>query len=307
MRHTICSVFVAASLLAPLAGCDTLTGEKADSPVIATVGKDMITENEFSREVARVPEWARPQFNGEEGKDKFLDELIKRELIYQHAKDMKLDRDKEYVTKVEDFEKMTLVSMVLKKEVEEKAFVDDAEVKAFFDQNEDKFTIGTELRASHILLETEDEAAQVHDRIKKGEDFATLAKELSRDKGSAEKGGDLGFFGRGKMVPEFERAAAALKPGEVSEPLRTRFGYHIIKLTDIKKGEPANFEQSKESIRRQLLAEKRKNLFDSFVEKLKGDIKITKDEKALSAAALPWEAEQKPAAGAAEPEEKKAE
>jgi parvulin-like peptidyl-prolyl isomerase len=98
------------------------------------------------------------------------------------------------------------------------------------------------------------------------------------------------------MVPEFERAASSLKPGEVSDPVKTRFGYHIIKLVDIKKGDPASFEQSKESIKKQLLAEKRKKLFDSYVEKLKLDSKITKDETVLSSLTLPWEqAEEQPA------------
>jgi peptidyl-prolyl cis-trans isomerase C len=276
-------------LFAVLTGCDKTGGEKPDSTVIAEVNKDPITENEFLREVTRVPEWARSQFKGNEGKDKFLDEMIKRELIYQHATKMKLDNDEEYLTKVKEFEKMTLVSLVLKKEVEEKAYVDDEEVQAFYNENQDKFTIGTELKASHILVETEPEAKEIRERIDKGESFSKLAKELSKDKGSAEKSGDLGYFGRGKMVPEFERAASSLKPGEVSDPVRTRFGYHIIKLTDIKKGNPASFEQSRDSIRKQLLAEKRKRVFDSFVERLKSESTITRDEPALTAIILPWE------------------
>ncbi len=276
-------------LLTTLTGCDRFKGEKSDGAVIAKVDKSAITQDEFLKEVGRIPEWARPQFSGDEGKEKFLDELIKRELIYHHAKEMKLNNDKEYLDKIKEFEKMTLVSLVLKKEIEDKSVVDDSELKAFFDQNADKFTIGTQLKASHILVETEKEAKDIHARIKKGEGFSELAKKFSKDKGSAEKGGDLGYFGRGKMVPEFERAAISLKPGEVSEPVQTRFGYHIIKLTDIKQGEQANFEQSKESIRRQLIAEKRKRLFDSYVENLRAKSKITKDDMALKALSLPWE------------------
>ena len=280
-----------------VAGCSKFEGEKPDSPVIAEVDKSPITENDFVREVSRVPEWARSQFSGDEGKDKFLDELIKRELIYDYAKKMRLQNDEEYHDKVREFEKMTLVSMVLKKEVEDKALVDDAEVRAFFDQNADKFTVGTELRASHILVGTEEEAKDIYDKLQKGESFSKLAKMYSKDKGSAEKGGDLGYFGSGKMVPEFERAAASLKPGEVSEPVRTRFGYHIIKLTDIKKGEPAKFDQAKESIKRQLIADKRKKLFDAFVDKLKADSNITKDKNTLNAMALPWEKAGEPGSG----------
>lgn len=270
-------------------GCNKSGGGKTGGPVIAKVDKADITKDDFIKEVGRIPEWARQQFQGDEGKDKFLDELIKRELIYQHALKMKLDKDPEYLDKTREFEKMTLVSLVLKKEVEDKAAVDDAEVKSFYDKNADKFTIGTELRASHILVETEKEAKDIHARIKKGESFGDLAKKYSKDRGSADKGGDVGYFTRGKMVPEFENAAASLKPGEVSEPVKTRFGYHIIKLTEIKQGNRASFEQSAESIHRQLLGEKRKNLFDTYVEKLKKDMKVVKNETNLKSISLPWE------------------
>lgn len=272
-----------------LIGCSKSGGKKAAGPVIAKVANAEITKDDFTKEVSRIPEWARAQFQGDEGKDKFLDELIKRELIYQNALKMKLDKDAEYLDKIKEFEKMTLVSLVLKKEVEEKAVVDDAEVKAFYDQNADKFTVGTELKASHILVDTEQEAKDIHARIKKGENFADLAKKFSKDRGSADKGGDVGYFTRGKMVPEFENAAASLKPGEVSEPVKTRFGYHIIKLTDIKQGTRASFEQSAESIQRQLLGEKRKKVFDTYVEKLKGELKVVKNAENLKAISLPWE------------------
>ena len=303
MRNTLYYSFLLLCLVAALAGCEQFTGEKSDSPVIAEVAKESITQDDFIREVSRVPEWARAQFQGDEGKEKFLEELIKRELIYQQAQKMRLNKDKEYLDKVEEFKKMTLVSLILKKEVEEKAEMSDAEVKAFFDQNEDKFTVGTQLRASHILVETEDEANAIHDKIKNGADFAKLATSLSKDKGSAEKGGDLGYFGRGKMVPEFERAAASLKPGEVSSPVRTRFGFHIIKLRDIKKGDPANFDQSKESIKKQLLAEKKKQLFESYVKNLQSEAKIIKNTPALTAIPLPWEQTEEQPEPAPKPQE----
>ncbi|MBI4682145.1 MAG: peptidylprolyl isomerase [Nitrospirae bacterium] len=289
MKNVPLYVFFIVCLFLAMTGCDKSKGGKSDSPVIAKIDKSSITQNEFIKEVSRVPEWARSQFQGDEGKVKFLDELIKRDLIYHHAIKMKLNKDQEYLEKIKEFEKMTLVSLLLKKEVEEKAVVDDSEVRAFFDQNADKFTIGAQLRASHILVETEKEAADIHAKIMKGEDFSKLAQRLSKDKGSSEKGGDLGYFGRGKMVPEFEQAAAGLKPGEVSKPVKTRFGFHIIKLTDIQKGAPANYEQSMESIKRQLVSEKRKKLFDSYIEKLKGEIKVVKIEENLKSIALPWE------------------
>ncbi len=289
MKKLLFPVLLLIIVMLFLVGCDQMGSKKPDSPVIASIDDSSITENDFLREIKRIPEWAREQFSNEEGKKKFLDELIKRELIYQKAMKMKLNQDKEYLEKLEDFKKMTLVSLILKKEVEEKSTVDEAQVKAFFEQNADKFTIGTEIKASHILVQTEEEANDVSDKISKGENFSKLAKTLSKDKGSAEKGGDLGYFGRGRMVPEFERAALSLKPGEVSKPVKTRFGYHIIKLMDIKKGETASYDQSKESISKQLITESRKKLFDSYVDKLKEEVKMSQDDAALASINLPWE------------------
>ena len=230
MKRFFYSVILLSFTAALFTGC--LESDKSDSPALATVNKEAITQEDFLKEVGRVPEWARAQFEGQEGKDKFLDEIIKRELIYQNALKMKLDNDEEYIAKVEEFEKMTLIALVLQKEVEEKAEISEEEIKAFFDNNEEKFRIGTEIKASHILVETENEANDILDKINKGDDFATLAKAHSKDKGSAEKGGDLGYFGRGKMVPEFERAVMSLKVGELSVPVKTRFGFHVIKLND---------------------------------------------------------------------------
>ncbi|RJQ43481.1 MAG: peptidylprolyl isomerase [Nitrospiraceae bacterium] len=288
MKKLLLFSFSLALALAFVSGCEQKA--KSNSPMLAKVGKTEITRDEFLKEITRIPEWARGQFSGEEGKERFLEELVRRELIYQDAKKMKLDKDPEYIEKMKEFERMTLVSLILKKEVEEKAKVDEAEVKDFYDKNADKFTIGTKVRASHILIDTEDQAKKISDRIKKGENFSKLAESLSNDKGSASKGGDLGFFGRGQMVPEFEQAVLSLKPGEVSEPVKTRFGYHIIKLTDIQKGEVATFEQSREAIKRQLLAEKQKQLVDSYIEGLNKKAEINKSETELKSITLPWEA-----------------
>jgi len=283
-------VFLLLLTVSILSGCEQKG--KSTGPALVKVGKAEITQDNFLKEISRIPEWAREQFTGKEGKEKLLDEIIKRELVYQDAKRMKLDKDPEYLEKVKEFEKMTLISIILKKEVEDKAKVDDAEVKEFFDKNADKFTIGTKIRASHILVETEDQAKKLRERIKKGESFEKLAGTYSKDKGSASKGGDIGYFGSGQMVPEFERAVMGLKTNEISEPVKTRFGYHIIKLVDVAKGETASFEQSKEPIRKQLLAEKQKGLIDSYIGNLMKKTDIKKNEDALASTPLPWEMKQ---------------
>jgi len=265
-----------------------------ENPVIAKVNKTTITKKDFLEEISRVPEWARDGFEGEEGKKQFLEELIKRELIYQDAKKKRLHKDKEFLKKVEEFKKMTLISLILQKEIEEKTPpVTEAEMREFYNKNRDKFRKDTKIRASHILVNTKEEAKKILARIKKGESFSKLARSFSKDRNSAQKGGDLGFFGRGQMVPEFERVAFNLEVGEISDPVRTRFGYHIIKVTDKKEGTPVSFEEAKDMIRRQLLMGKRKRLFNSYIEQLEKHSKIIKHEEILSQIPLPWEQSEK--------------
>lgn len=254
-----------------VAGCTSKKG--ATNPVLAKAGKAEITKEDFFREFNRVPEWAKGRFQTEEGKKQFLEEIIKKELIYQDAKKKGLQRDEKLKAEVEELEKMTLIKAVLEKEVEEKARLDPKEVREFYDKHPDEFRIGSEVRASHILVDSEEDAKNILQRIQRGESFSVLAEKFSRDKASAKNGGDLGFFGRGRMVPEFERVAFSLKAGEVSNPVRTRFGYHIIKVTDRKEGKLGDFEEVKDAIARRVAMEKQKDIFDSFIGKLKKEYK----------------------------------
>jgi peptidyl-prolyl cis-trans isomerase C len=269
-------------------GCAQQKGGATGS-VVAKVNNTNITTEDVIKESRQLPEWARQNFSTKDGKERFLEELIKKELIYQDAKNRGLDKDKEIMAQVEEFKKMTLLSFALKKEIEEKVDVTDEEAKVYYDKNQDKFKRGEEVRASHILVDTEKEAKDILARIKKGEDFGKLAQSFSKDKGSAAKGGDLGSFSRGRMVPEFEEAAFSLKPGELSAPLKTQFGYHIIKSVEKTNGSIVPFEEAKATVKRQLISEKQKSAFDAYIESLKKKSKITTESKALEDLKMPWE------------------
>lgn len=139
-----------------------------------------------------------------------------------------------------------------------------------------------EIKASHILVKDEATAKKVKEELGQGKSFEELAKPYSEDTGSKEKGGDLGFFGAGKMVKEFEDAAYKLKKDEVSEPVKSQFGYHIIKVTDIKEPEKS-FEQSKADIKKELVAKKSQDgefMNDLMMKEIKkADVKV--DDKDL--------------------------
>lgn len=167
--------------------------------------------------------------------------------------------------------------------------ISEEDMKKFYEDNKNQF-IEDKVKASHILISTVDEngkelspekkkeakkeAEEIYKKAKAGEDFATLAKEYSQDEYSAVNGGDLDFFERGQMVPEFEAAAFGLKKGEISEIVESQYGYHIIKVTD-KVYKEDTFDEAKSDIKKELLNEK----YVEKVKELEGSAKIEKNEE----------------------------
>ncbi len=181
--------------------------------------------------------------------------------------------------------KEIVINNVLEKEVVAKVKVTDEEVKKFYDDNKDKFKTEESVRASHILIgvnekasaedkkKAKEKAESIRKRILAGEDFAAVAKKESTCP-SASQGGNLGSFTKGQMVPEFEKAAFALKPGEVSEVVETKFGYHIIKLQDKKKAGTVSFDEAKKNIAEYLKAQKIQKGVSEYLDKLRKEAKI---------------------------------
>jgi len=163
--------------------------------------------------------------------------------------------------------------MDLKKKLEAEIKLTDDELKKVYEQYKDKFKTGEQIRASHILVKDEKTAQDVEAQLKKGASFADLAKKYSTDS-TAAKGGDLGWFDRGKMVPEFDKAAFALKDGETSGIVKSNFGYHIIKVIGRRPAGYAPFDEVKEQIKAAILPSKQQEVFQKVKTDLKKDAKI---------------------------------
>ncbi|MGE6719150.1 peptidylprolyl isomerase [Peribacillus frigoritolerans] len=168
-----------------------------------------------------------------------------------------------------------VVYLQTKKLVEPRITVTDDEISTYFEDNKDTFAQTEQVEASHILVEDEKTAKKVAKELAAGGDFAKLAAEYSTDTETADNGGSLGYFGKGDMVEEFEDVAFDLDKNKVSDPVKTEYGYHIIKVTGKKEAKKANLEDSKEVIKETLLSERLQEEYPVWLAEVKKDHDIT--------------------------------
>jgi peptidyl-prolyl cis-trans isomerase C len=285
---TTTKLFTATLCVAALVGCQggatsggaTSEGKK-EGKVLAEVNGGSITTGDFGRELKNLPEYLKAMADTPQGRKEMLDTMVIRELILQQAAKDGLDKGPEIEEKLQDLKKRLIVESFLKKKVEVESKVSDEDMKKFYEQNKDKFKSGEQIKASHILVKTEKEARDILAQLKAGGKFEELAKKSSVDSSSA-KGGDLGWFGKGSMVPAFEKAALALKEGQISDVVKSDFGFHIIKLTGKRPAGIRPFEEVKEQIKGAIMPTKQQEVFQKIKDELKKTAKITIKEDVLN-------------------------
>ncbi len=221
-------------------------------------------------------------------KDNVLTFLIDMKIVSKEAEDKKIaDRD-DFKTRLAFARNRLLMDNLLA--VEGKAATTDENMKKVYEDAAKQITGEQEVHARHILVETEDQAKKIEADLKKGADFAELAKKESKDPGASD-GGDLGFFTKDQMVPEFSAAAFALEPGKISDPVKTQFGWHIIKVEEKRVRKAPDFEQVKPQIETYVV---RKAQAD-YVAKLRAAAKVERMDKTDDTAAKPDAAKADPA------------
>lgn len=188
--------------------------------------------------------------------DEEVDAKLDQLMNYYGGKESFDDFMSYYGYEINDIKKDLNANLEIVKLLGDDVQITDEEISAYFEEHKGSMSTSDQVKASHILVETEEEANDIKAKITAGEDFATLAGTYSTDPGSKDLGGELGFFGKGLMVPEFEEVAFSLPIGEISSPVKTQHGYHIIKVEEKTEGKEATLEENKDFIRESILTEK---------------------------------------------------
>jgi peptidyl-prolyl cis-trans isomerase C len=270
------AVVAALVLAAPLARAQ-------DDPVVARVSGTDIRQSDLAMAEEDLG-GNLPQMTPEAKRDYLITFVGDMVLVAKAAEAKKVGDAEDFKRKLAYARTKLLMETYL--QVEAKSAVNEAAMKKVYDEAIGQMKKEPEVRARHILVETEDEAKTVVAELKKGADFAELAKSKSKDPGSAD-GGDLGYFTKDQMVPEFSEVAFKLDKGALSDPVKSQFGWHVIKVEDKRERQPPEFDKVKDQLESYLVRKSQSEL----ITKLRAEGKIEKigAPAALAPAAPPAE------------------
>ena len=287
----------------------TLPAKAETDLILAEIGEHKITLKDLEHKILRIRE-SMEDGSLNPDKEALLLEMVRLEVFAREALVLGLEKDEEVKARIRGFQNdilateedpqrddkarlrvvknYVLATEYLQKEVNDKITIDDKEVLRYFEENRFEFVEPEKIRARQIYIratteteidEARKKAERVLERLKDGEDFIALVGEFSEDPLSKDSGGDLGYFARGRLVPELEEPVFHLRQGEVSPVLKSKGGFHIFKLEDRKERRLLAYHEARERIMETLKAEKRNKLYEALGEELfkKYEVKIYKD------------------------------
>lgn len=287
-KRIVAIIIVVAVVASALIGIIlNVRSSSGDNDVVAIVGTKQITKDELYELLVEA--------NGQQ----VLDSLIVQRIVELEAdkNDITLTEDElqeeidfmiesfggeesyqmalEYYGVTQDtFEDDLRMNLYINRLLEPEIEITEEEMNEYFEANKESFNQEEQVKASHILVEDEETANEVIEKLDNDEGFQELAGQYSTDPGSKDQGGDLGFFGRGAMVQEFEDAAFSMEAGEISEPVESEHGFHIIKTEDKAEAKEATFEDSKEEVREAILAEKLPVRYETWIQEKITEYKV---------------------------------
>ncbi len=226
-----------------------------ENKVLAVVNGREITEMDVQKTLQGLGQ-AAMNYQGPEGQKKLVDELVNQELFFAEAMASEMDKNEQFIAEMKEVRENMLKQFFVRQLLAD-VNVSEEEVEAYYNENKSEFTKPAQAKASHILVDTEEQAKEIKAEIEGGLSFEEAAGKYSKCPSNA-KGGDLGFFGQGQMVPEFETAVFDMEVGQMSAPVQTQFGFHLIKKTDAQEAGQATFGEVRQNIAQQLTVKKAK-------------------------------------------------
>ncbi|HZJ76449.1 MAG TPA: peptidylprolyl isomerase [Oscillospiraceae bacterium] len=244
--------------------------------ILATISGREVSEQDLESFLDSLDPERAAYFNTEKGREQLLDNFIAQELIYLDAIKNGLDKNEAFVRESEKMHENLLKQFAVHGLLRDIVATEDESLN-FYNENKHMFVEPETVKASHILVDGEEQAKEITKEINDGLSFEEAAKKYSHCPSNM-KGGDLGYFSKGKMVPEFEIAAFGMEIGETSEPVKTQFGYHIIKLEDKKEKTAKSFDDVKDELIQQLTAIKQQKAYSDNANKLREEYEVIINE-----------------------------
>jgi len=273
----VCMVIVSLTLNSKV----IMAEEKKDPKLLAEIGEMKITDDDLEARIKELPPMYQDRFKSEKQKIAFLERIVEMQILAMAAKEEKMDSDVSVKTRIDDAVSGILAQEYVKRRFFDMKEISEEDITKYYDEHVSEFTKPASVKVGHILIKLDPKAKEketsevlakaqgIRAKLDAGADFAKLAAEYSDDERTKKKGGDLGFITKERMSPDFSKVAFSLREGEISEPVKTPLGYHIIKTGEKKAEEILPLDTVKKKIDSRLRNTMKRELMKNEVTRLK--------------------------------------
>ena len=281
-----------------LAVCTVLPGvvsAETAQAVLVTVGEETITQADLDSRTEMLPPQIRSRFETQAGRKQLLDQVVLVSLLSQEARRLGIDKQDEVAKKIKEMTDNIIVQELTRQQIASDVSISDEEIAAYYKANKEEFARAEQINASVIMFaapagtspeakgKKQSLAGETLKRLKKGADFADVAREVSEDQRTQRRGGITGFFAEGRRArmygKKFEEVAFALKQGEMSDVFETEFGFFIVRLDDRQPRSEQSLSEARNTIERKLQQTKQKEAYEKYVEGLKAKYPLKYNQK----------------------------
>ncbi|MBX3236806.1 MAG: peptidylprolyl isomerase [Nitrospiraceae bacterium] len=265
-RVRLACALISLGLTGSLTGC---TEPPQEEPVVAMINGRSITQSEFDLRWGELSQATRTRYDKEGGKKRFLDELIMRELLMQEARKQGLDQSDDIREKTQRYREQLILDELLKDKIKTKVEVSKEELDAYLEKHANQLLANPKVAVSVMLLPNVYAAKDLKRQVEAGGNFSKFAARYSVDERSRAKGGDLGPYKKGLLEPELDALVPNLRPGVLSDPVKSEKGYYLMKVSPLEPEILQADQATRERLRQELLAEKRRKRLDDVFSELR--------------------------------------